>query len=125
MALSKQNARKAILKEIDEKSATEIMMTGGPEYPDPSKYSYNGGFGNSRQFMPYAVIKYADRTDIFTVEPSVAKKNIPEVMQRCILFSSEARKNGGDLYIVVEEGKSEDFERLLTSKMINATLLKA
>lgn len=123
MALSKQNARTVIINSIDKKAATEIRMTGGPEYPDPDKYSFNGGFGNSRQFMPYAVVKYKTQTDIYTMEPSVAKKHIPEIMQRCILFSSEARKNGGTLYVVVEASKHEEFQKLLNSKMINATLV--
>ena len=121
MSLNKQKAFEAI-KEIAERSnAKEIhMATAG--YPEPEKFSYHGSFG-AKKYLPDAVVDYSESCDIFSIEPSLSKKVLSESLHKWILFSSSAKKKNGNFYLVVDEEKEDDFQKILKSKMISAQVI--
>lgn len=121
MSLNKQKAFEAIKELADQSNPTEVhMATAG--YPEPEKFSYHGTFG-AKKYLPDAVLGYEESCDIFSIEPSLSKKVLGESLHKWILFSSSAKKKNGNLYLVVDEEKQDDFEKLLKSKMISARIL--
>ena len=96
------------------------MATSG--YPEPEKFSYHGSFG-AKKYIPDAILDYEESCDIFSIEPSLSKKVLGESLHKWILFSSSAKRKNGNLYLVVDEDKQEDFEKILKSKMISAQVI--
>lgn len=121
MALNKQKAFEAIKEIADQSSPSDIhMATTG--YPEPEKFSYHGNFG-AKKYLPDAVLDYDESCDIFSIEPSLSKKVLGESLHKWILFSASAKKKNGNLYLVIDEEKKDDFEKILKSKMISARLV--
>ena len=121
MSLNKQKAFEAIKEIADQSNAIEIhMATTG--YPEPEKFSYHGSFG-AKKYLPDAIVDYDESCDIFSIEPSLSKKVLAESLHKWILFRSSAKRKNGNLYLVVEEAKQDEFEKILKSKMISARLL--
>ncbi len=121
MALNKQKAFEAIKEIADRSNPREVhMATSG--YPEPEKFSYHGSFG-AKKYIPDAILDYEESCDIFSIEPSLSKKVLGESLHKWILFSSSAKRKNGNLYLVVDEDKQEDFEKILKSKMISAQVI--
>lgn len=121
MALNKQKAYKTIENIAKESNASGVFMdTTG--FQEPEKLSYQGGFA-AKKYAPDAILEYDDSMDIFSIETSLSKKVLAEALHKWILFSSTAKKNNGNFYLVVDEDKEDDFVRIIKSKMISAEVI--
>ena len=122
MALSKTQANDLILSMASKGKSVKIeMQTSSHKKPRNYAIGYSGGRRGS--FTPDAVIQYEESTDFFTIETELTKANSSELIYKWILFSMEAKKLKGKLYILVSKNKEFEFQHLLGWKQIDATLL--
>ena len=99
--------------------ATEIKANHR-KYERPRSLMYRG---HRKKFTPDVVAIHDNKKDLYSIEDKFSKKVIPEIISKWILFSLEARKNSGDLYIAVPEAKEELCQELIDSKQISAQLI--
>ena len=90
------------------------------KYERPRSLMYRG---HRKKFTPDVVAIQDGKKDFYSIEDKFNKKIIPEIISKWILFSLEARKNRGDLYIAVPESKEEMCQELIDSKQISAQLI--
>ncbi len=122
MGLSREKAIKKILDNINKSEATLIQMdTSG--YPEPEKFSFQGGY-NNKKYTPDAVVYYDNELNLFAIESSTSKKHLAEALHKWILFSTLTKKKNGTFYLVVEKEKMEAFQKIISSKQIAAEILE-
>jgi len=122
MAISKDAATALILAMAAEGNSIEILMqTRNHKRPK----NYNIGYsGNKRgSFTPDAVIRYESQADFFSIEEELSKANQADVIYKWILFSMEAKKLKGKLFLVVPKSKEFEYTSLIDWKQIDATVL--
>ncbi len=117
--MTKDQMMKRVVSSSSVKKAGDIRseLKG---YPKPRKLSYKG---NQKGFYPDVVAEFDAKTDVYCVEPKLRKSDLPEVIGKWILFSMEARKRKGEFYLVVPEKSRDEFDEIVTSKMIRAEIL--
>jgi len=108
------------LKKLAKKNGAIKIEAVGDKNNTPAPYQYNG---TRKNFIPDMAVTFEDRVDLFSIENSTAKKHMPEMILKWILFSLEARKKGGDFYIAVVKGKEDVFKEIIESKMISAEVI--
>jgi hypothetical protein len=108
------------LKKLAKKNGALKVQVAGDKNNTPDAYQYNG---TRKNFIPDMAVTFEDRVDLFSIENSVAKKHLPEMILKWILFSLEARKKGGDFYIAVVKDKEAVFNEIIASKMISAEVI--
>ena len=119
MKADKTNAFNKILSIAKNEKATEVMANAAG-HTKPPKLSAN--FFN-KTYVPDAVLKYQDHTDFYLVETQMNKKEIPDKISRWIMVSSEARRLGGELFIMAAESVAGKIRDLLQAKMIKAVVV--
>lgn len=78
---------------------------------------------HKKTFTPDIVAFYPDKRDLFSIEPKINKKNIPELVSKWILMAIEARRHGGKFYLVAPP-KHEDFcNELIEDKKLRIELI--
>lgn len=122
MAVSKDAATTLILEMAAKGKSLDILMqTRSAKKPKAYGIGYSGGRRGS--FSPDAVVQYDGSSDFFAIEGELTKANTPELIYKWILFSMEAKKLKGKLFIVVAKNKEHEYSHLIGWKQIDATLL--
>lgn len=108
-----------IVKLATKEGATEIKSTSS-NHPTPTAVGYNG---SRKSYKPDMVAIFPKKMDYFAIESKMSKKHLPELISKWILFSLEARKKRGDLYIVLEKKDEEKFRKVIEAKHISAQIM--
>ena len=119
----KKEKTKAFTKILDiakDTKATEIYAdtTGHTKPPKLKTNHFN------KSYQADAIIKYGDKSDIYIVETSLNKKELADKIGRWIMFSAEARRLHGDLFIYAADSVVARITELINSKMIRANVVK-
>jgi len=122
MAISKDAANALILSMAEKGKSIEILMQVR-NHKRPKNYAIGYSGGKRGSFTPDAVIRYEEQADFFTIEEELTKANMSEVIYKWILFSMEAKKLKGKLFLVVPKNKEFEYNNLLEWKQIDATVL--
>ncbi len=119
MAVTKGTLLKKAIDHIKKTKANTIKAdTAGYTKPDKIKVT-----GFNKSLFPDAEAHYDKRVDLYCVEPKMIKNDLPDSIGRWIFMSIEARKFGGNLYIVIPEGHKDKYQAILTQKSISAEVM--
>lgn len=86
----------------------------------PQKLAFKG---NRKMFMPDLVVIYQNKRDLISVESKIVKSQLPDLIAKWILFGLEARRYGGNFYLVVAEKNSKKCREIIQSKQLSAEIL--
>lgn len=120
MAILLKGGLQQIIKATTKEDAQKVESTMSND-KRPGWLSF-GGY-NSKKYQPDAVVQYKKYSDIFSIENKLSKKITSDHLQKWILFSLEARKMGGMLYLIVDESIGDEVSEVLTQKKIRAEVI--
>ena len=120
MAILLKGGLQQIIKSNNKEEAQKVESTmSNDKRPDWLSF---GGY-NSKKYQPDAVVTYKNWADIYSIENKLSKKVTSDHLQKWILFSLEARKMRGMLYLIVDESVSKDVTEVLLQKKIRAEVI--
>lgn len=120
MKKEKAEAFKKILTIAKSQKAKEIYAdTNGHEKPPKLKTNHF-----NKSYTADAILRYGDKSDIYLVETSLNKKELADKIGRWIMFSAEARRQKGELFIYAADSVNKRINELIDSKMIRAEVVK-
>ena len=115
----KKDILKNLMSKFKKKGADKFKV-GVPGKEQPQALSFNG---NRKKFTPDMVAIYENKRDLISVEPKILKAELPNLIAKWILFGLEARRHGGDFYLVVEKKHLKKCKEIIESKRLSAELL--
>lgn len=119
--ISPKSITEKLTKKIKKKGAEPLRIRsvqGNEKTPRSLGFKWN-----NKTFTPDIVAFYPDKRDLFSIEPKINKKNIPELISKWILMAIEARRHGGKFFLVVPP-KHEDYcDELIRDKQIRVELI--
>lgn len=122
MTFTRTKAMSHIRQIASDSSATEVFVgISGAQKTHSYSIQYSGYKRGA--FNPDAVVAYGEKKDFYAVETELSKANMSEKIYKWILFSTEARKASGKLFIVVPLDKESQFNNLIQWKQIDAVLI--
>ena len=120
MAILLKGALQQIIKTNNKEESQKVeSVMSNDKRPDWMSF---GGY-NSKKYQPDAVVRYKKYSDIYSIENKLSKKVTSDHLQKWILFSLEARKMGGMLYLIVDENVDKDVNEVLSQKKIRAEVI--
>ena len=88
-------------------------------YDQPERVKWEPG---DKGVLPDMTAEAKEKTFVFEVENRVQNVN-ESLIDRWRLLSAHARRNGGDLYLVVSEDNVQDIRRSLANEKVSARIL--
>jgi len=120
MAILLKGALQQIIKSTNKEEAQKVeSVMSNDKRPDWLSF---GGY-NSKKYQPDAVVRYKGYADIYSIENKLSKKVTSDHLQKWILFSLEARKMGGMLYLIVDDILGDEVKEVLLQKKIRAEVI--
>jgi hypothetical protein len=120
MAILLKGALQQIIKSTNKEEAQKVeSVMSNDKRPDWLSF---GGY-NSKKYQPDAVVRYKGYADIYSIENKLSKKVTSDLLQKWILFSLEARKMGGMLYLIIDDVVSDEAIEILAQKKIRAEVI--
>ena len=115
----KKDVLRKLMLNFKKKGVTEFRVNGFDKQI-PRSVSFKG---NRKSFTPDMVAIYENKRDLFSVENKILKSDLPDLIAKWILFGLEARRYGGNFYLVVDEKHSEQCQDIIKSKQLSVELL--
>ncbi len=119
MALSKQAITNKILTWAKQQKHDAILVND-KEHEPPRKIAFARGM---KLVSADLHLVQKGKEDLFCAEIKLTQKTGADAVSRWIFLSVEARKMGGELFIVVEKANEKEVIDILTSKQIGAEVL--
>ena len=120
MAILLKGALQQIIKSTNKEEAVKVeSVMSNDKRPDWLSF---GGY-NSKKYQPDAVVRYKGYADMYSIENKLSKKVTSDHLQKWILFSLEARKMGGMLYLIVDDILGNEVVDVLAQKKIRAEVI--
>jgi len=108
-----------VKSKVDDRNVIEFRSKSGKD-KGPRSLSLNG---SRKLFTPDFVALYKNKRDLFSIEKKILKTDLPNLIAKWILFALEARKHGGDFYLVVSEKNSDQCRQIIKSKQLSVQLI--
>jgi hypothetical protein len=120
MAILLKGALQQIIKSTNKEEAVKVeSVMSNDKRPDWLSF---GGY-NSKKYQPDAVVRYKGYADMYSIENKLSKKVTSDHLQKWILFSLEARKMGGMLYLIIDDILGQEVVDVLAQKKIRAEVI--
>ena len=96
-----------------------IKIAGSNNSPRPIRY-----YNSKNYFTPDILMIFNDKRDFYTIEKAVNADVISELTFKWILFSSEARKNNGQFYLIIDKDKSDYCKKVIADQQLEIELIE-
>ncbi len=114
--IDKTMVARAVISKIQDETKPEVIKAKHiKEYDMPSKISIKG---ENNGYIPDIAISFKEKTHVYEIE--LDKKMATEKWR---LLSLYAKKNNGNLYLVVPDYLKEDIKKEIQDNNINAGLI--
>lgn len=115
----KKDILKNLMSKFKKKGADDFKVNAFGK-DEPRALYFNG---NRKKFTPDMVAIYGDKKDLISVESKILKSELPNLIAKWILFGLEARRHGGDFYLVVEKKHSDQCKEIIETKRLQVELM--
>jgi hypothetical protein len=114
--VSKKIVAQVIIEKINETGKpVEIKTNYQGGYESPQEILWKG---NNKGYIPDIVVNYKDESDIYEIELDNNLK-----LDKWKLFYLSAKKNDGNLYLVMPDYLKDQAKKMLENSSINATIV--
>ena len=108
-----------LIKKLEATGPRAMKIAGTNNSPRPIRY-----YNSKNYYTPDILMIFNDKRDFYTIEKAVTADVISELTFKWILFSSEARKNNGQFYIIIDKDKSDYCKQVIANQQLDIELIE-
>lgn len=115
-----ESVKKKIIAEIEKTSPVLVKLKGDKTNPPRPVHFY----GSKEQYVPDVEVRYSKKKNFYIFEPEIKDDNISRLLFKWILFSSEAKKTTGNLYLVIKSKDRKYCDEVIADKQLDIELIE-